>query len=167
MKKTYEELEQEVEQLRAQLAPYLERDKQEEHRRQVVAKTEHIVSVLFPGGEHSNNKQFPKEVRHPEKFWWWNDCSIEEIGEQNLHGDLTVELESYVGDGEYEKANIKILGSWLLIDDYTEITKAVQNWCRAEHQKQDEKEREKLRRERQAALVEAQAKVEQLKKELG
>jgi hypothetical protein len=156
----------EIERLKNELVPYHNRDSYEAHVAKQKLKLEFVLDLLFPHNNYDKPEGTPRELRHPEKYWWWNGYSILEESEPNeVTGDIDVEVESYVGGGENEKYSFKVLGHWIEPDDYEEIKKRVHSWCRTANASNIKKANEKSRQEALHKIAEAERTIARLKGE--
>lgn len=110
-----------VAELEATLEPLLIKQHEELVFEAKQARIKDIVNLLFPAYSVSFVRSNPdlKPLCHPEKSWWWNGATIEEMWDTN-HG-TTVQLKSYVGGSNHDDYQLSIPIAWLEAENYTEI----------------------------------------------
>lgn len=152
----------EIERLQKELVPYHARDRVEAHNAKQSAKVEFVLDLLFPHNSYDKGGA-PRELRHPEKYWWWNGWSLQEESEPNeVTGNISVEVESYIGGGENETYRFDILGEWIVPDDHEEIKALVHAWCRDQYEERVRADNEKKRRDAQHQIEHAQRTIDRL-----
>lgn len=152
----------EIEGLKNQLVPYHERDRVEAHNVKQKAKVEFVLDLLFPHNSYDKGG-VPRELRHPEKYWWWNGWSLTEESDPNeVTGNIRVEVESYIGGGDNETYSFDILGEWIEPDDNEEIKARVHAWCRESFKQRQQAEQDKQRKDAQRQIEEAQRTIDRL-----
>lgn len=108
-----------------------------------------IVDVLFPT-YRKTAQEADKPLRWPEKDWWWNGASIDELREQP-NGGLEVDLSSYVGRGDTDRLEGFVLPrAWVEADD---VQATAAQACVQERARRDEAQR-------QQALADARAQAQ-------
>jgi molecular chaperone GrpE (heat shock protein) len=152
----------EIERLQKELVPYHRRDSVEAHNAKQKAKVEFVLDLLFPHDSYDKGG-VPRELRHPEKYWWWNGWSLLEESDPNeVTGNISVEVESYIGGGENEKFSFDILGEWIEPDDHEEIKARVHAWCRTSYAERQQADQAKQRKDAQRQIEEAQRTIDRL-----
>lgn len=152
----------EIERMQKELVPYHQRDSEEAHNAKQKAKVSFVLDLLFPHNRYDKGG-VPRELRHPEKFWWWNGWSLlEESDPNSVNGNISVQVESYVGGGEEETYSFDIRGEWIEPDDHEEIKARVHTWCRTQYAEMQQAEQDKTRKNALRQIEEAQRTIDRL-----
>lgn len=157
---SYEELQEQVTQMKKQLDPLLERQRFEHFQFIQDRRIEVIVDLLFPQYNGLASEE-DKPKRHPEKAWWWNGASIEG---SSVNGDfLWLKVSSYIGGGETETYECQVPSQWL---DLGDPTQAVHAWCDEQQKALEEQGRKARLKKAQAELDHKTMQLSQLKNEI-
>ena len=106
-----------VEELETRLAPFLEREAEEAKEEAFKERLSAIVNICCP--KYDGRKENPP-LRHPDTACWWNGASIGEHYTK-ANGDVEVELQSYVGGGNYDDHTLTLKKEWFEVENYTEV----------------------------------------------
>lgn len=122
-------------------------------------RAEAAVHLLFP--RHTSNRDnAPPALRWHEKSWWWNGGHLKHMRVLS-NGDLSVDMQSYVGCGETDSFEGLILKKgWVEAND---MAAAIQLFLQTEVERQQREELHNEMNEAQANLQAAQARLALLK----
>ncbi len=124
-------------------------------------RAEKIIDILFP--EHySQQPEEKKPIRHPAKAWWWQGASITDMTDPAFNGNISVDVESHTGGGDYDKFTCTIFKEWLDVEDATELVHA---WCKEHAIRVAQEEATEAAQKRAALIAQKERELKQLKGE--